>query len=470
MQVLSNLLFVSIILILKVLVSCNDVENSLSIVKQNDDNNQEENDVSIDDNVDEDNENDVHSSEPFVPSNEWQTIKKGQVIPAGLHVRLNLETGLREAKIMDPNNDEIDVNHKYIDKHKKVIETQSKSSLKSNAIRDQIKEVLKNLKFSQELDTNQLKDSEKSSSDFRSMDEIKKEFDDMNIKIHSESELLANLIEKYKKSSIVEKLSLLYDIEYLVHSIDVAQDLVKLDGINLLLPDLNSTNSYLRAQIAFTIGSAMNANPKVQVEVLKNGALHKLLLLLRYDSSINVKKKALFAISSLVRQFPSAQKALIQEYGGLSIFANLFKNTNMNSINLSAKVITLLNDLLIEHQLTAKYATNDQFSQIKLQQYQEIELNRALIEEGFCDLVPQLLNSPDNDVREKTIEAMNSFLFLCKKEFKNSLEVLKQISLHFNELSKSETEGDASDAYFTNLYHLTNDLINKLNSELRDEL
>ncbi|KAG5418418.1 SIL1 [Candida metapsilosis] len=36
----------------------------------------------------------------FVPTNEWQVIKPGQDIPAGLHVRLNLETSEREAKLM----------------------------------------------------------------------------------------------------------------------------------------------------------------------------------------------------------------------------------------------------------------------------------------------------------------------------------------------------------------------------------
>ncbi|EGW33868.1 uncharacterized protein SPAPADRAFT_59237 [Spathaspora passalidarum NRRL Y-27907] len=39
----------------------------------------------------------------FQPSWEWQTIKPGQDIPPGLHVRLNIDTLQREAKLMDPN-------------------------------------------------------------------------------------------------------------------------------------------------------------------------------------------------------------------------------------------------------------------------------------------------------------------------------------------------------------------------------
>lgn len=37
----------------------------------------------------------------FVPTDQWQTIREGQDIPPGLHVRLNIETLEREAKLLD---------------------------------------------------------------------------------------------------------------------------------------------------------------------------------------------------------------------------------------------------------------------------------------------------------------------------------------------------------------------------------
>lgn len=36
----------------------------------------------------------------FEPTNEWQIVKEGQQIPPGLHVRVNLETGLEEARLL----------------------------------------------------------------------------------------------------------------------------------------------------------------------------------------------------------------------------------------------------------------------------------------------------------------------------------------------------------------------------------
>lgn len=40
------------------------------------------------------------SKEIFVATNEWQEIKPGQAIPQGLHVRMDMQTGKKEARLM----------------------------------------------------------------------------------------------------------------------------------------------------------------------------------------------------------------------------------------------------------------------------------------------------------------------------------------------------------------------------------
>ncbi|KAE8989281.1 hypothetical protein PR003_g17982 [Phytophthora rubi] len=37
----------------------------------------------------------------FEPTNEWEEILPNQVLPAGLHIRVNLQTGKKEAKLID---------------------------------------------------------------------------------------------------------------------------------------------------------------------------------------------------------------------------------------------------------------------------------------------------------------------------------------------------------------------------------
>ncbi|ETI49429.1 hypothetical protein F442_06778 [Phytophthora nicotianae P10297] len=37
----------------------------------------------------------------FKPTHEWKEILPNQVLPAGLHIRVNLQTGQKEAKLLD---------------------------------------------------------------------------------------------------------------------------------------------------------------------------------------------------------------------------------------------------------------------------------------------------------------------------------------------------------------------------------
>ena len=41
----------------------------------------------------------------FIATNEWQDIQEGQKVPAGLHYRMNLATGKKEAKLLVEEND-----------------------------------------------------------------------------------------------------------------------------------------------------------------------------------------------------------------------------------------------------------------------------------------------------------------------------------------------------------------------------
>lgn len=57
-----------------------------------------DNDVKVTTNAEQIDEEDL---EVFQPTSDWQAIRPGQGIPAGLHVRMNLQTGEKEAKLMD---------------------------------------------------------------------------------------------------------------------------------------------------------------------------------------------------------------------------------------------------------------------------------------------------------------------------------------------------------------------------------
>ena len=46
--------------------------------------------------------------ELFVPSEVWQKVKPGQALPSGLHYRINLQTGEKEAKLLDGNDHNVE--------------------------------------------------------------------------------------------------------------------------------------------------------------------------------------------------------------------------------------------------------------------------------------------------------------------------------------------------------------------------
>ena len=60
-----------------------------------------------------------------------------------------------------------------------------------------------------------------------------------------------------------EKVNVLADMDYSLHNIDVAADFVKLNGIQLIMTDLNATDEILRAAVAISLVTAMQNNQKV---------------------------------------------------------------------------------------------------------------------------------------------------------------------------------------------------------------
>ena len=78
----------------------------------------------------------------FQPTNEWKTIEKGQSIPRGLHVQIDLQTGEKKAKLMDGNSAE--------NENKQSVKTETKQNYikidKDYISRQKLKDVLKDFK------------------------------------------------------------------------------------------------------------------------------------------------------------------------------------------------------------------------------------------------------------------------------------------------------------------------------------
>lgn len=209
--------------------------NELILVEDNNFNRDEENT----------NENDV-PAKVFEATNEWQEVGN-RVLPRGIHVRINLSTGKQEAKLLESS--EVDVHSRITSNYQKL----------ENHVSNPSAESIKRL--------NDFKDISKSNSiKYKNIKEIKEN----GVRITSESILLQEAMNRYlNEKEEKSKLAQLTDIEYFVHSIDLANNLFQSGGLSKLVQDLNKTDisADIKLGILNVIGAAVQGNIQLKSEL-----------------------------------------------------------------------------------------------------------------------------------------------------------------------------------------------------------
>ena len=219
----------------------------------------EEEDVTVTDEAEEENVT------IFVPTNQWQQILPGQAVPAGLHVRINLQTGEKEAKLIEEENendkmgDRRRVHHYGYSDRRGIINKQTKA-FKAEEL----------LEESREDDNSDIK---LLTHDMTNTDGVDNTHDDTNTPHHD----IGNDKKSYKlnlvtddvrqmiklvdilhdnSSSSEELIFALTELEDLVHQIDNARDLDIIGGLKLVVFLLEHTNDTVQCNAAHVIGAA----------------------------------------------------------------------------------------------------------------------------------------------------------------------------------------------------------------------
>ncbi|KAG7278052.1 hypothetical protein CRUP_003714 [Coryphaenoides rupestris] len=383
--------------------------------------------------------------EVFQPTEQWQTIKPGQAVPAGSHVRLNLQTGKREVRLGE---EQIQYwTHKHRPK-----QDERHSSLRA----DQLKQKLSKLKDSAPM--REYADQQDQNK-FSSFEELKADMAAMNLLVETDFQVIKRLLDMFNStnSTMEQRLQILQELEYLVHQVDNAQMLCSMGGLQLILGGLNSSDYRLQDSCAFVLGSALASNPAVQGEVVESGALQKLLTLLATQRPLGVKKKALFALASLLRHFPYAQRHFLS-HGGLQVLSELFGEDRGGSIRV--RIVTLLYDMITEKELNSKVSmdeTPDSSQNTHLDQYSQVSLHARLQEGPWCSLIPVLLDSAEHDWREKGLQAMLAMVPVCLDQYRtdDSLPVsLGSLKAQYQELVQQELTSGEVNGYFGEILDL----------------
>ncbi|KPP66748.1 nucleotide exchange factor SIL1-like [Scleropages formosus] len=399
----------------------------------------------VDEEAEVDDEGDPEDLEVFQPTHRWQTLRPGQAVPAGSHVRLNLQTGQREVKLDEEalkywRNGKSQAGH---GKHAVLV-------LHGSGAQGGLEEEEADLR-----------------SRFRSLDELKKDMAQLDMLVETDFQVMSRLMAQLNRSSatVEEKVSALLDLEYLVHQVDNAQDLVSMGGMKLVMDALNSTDVRLQESAAFVLGSALSGNPRVQVEAVEGGALQKLITLLATDRPLSVKKKVLFAVSSLLRNFPFAQSRFLK-LGGVQVLGDLFRSPA--GALLRVRIVTLLYDMLVEKELISEAGPDplpDSSYQERLRQYAQVSLLPLLAEQGWCRLVPELLASPEHDWREKALRTLLAMMPRCRATYQMDPQLghaLGALQQQYRELALGEQDLGEDDRYFGEILELLDTVLLKV--------
>ncbi|XP_062981336.1 nucleotide exchange factor SIL1 [Elgaria multicarinata webbii] len=409
--------------------------------------------------VEEEEHLDSEDLEVFSPTNQWKTVLPGQAIPAGLHVQLNLQTGEKLAKLPDNNNEKSDVKDTPKSKRLGPIDIDP-----SSFTRQELKRALAKVKESMKTDDTleQKAHQEDVRKRFRPIEKLKEEFRELNLQLETDFDIMFKLISKLNSSAstLEEKIAALYDLEYYVHQVDNAKDLLYLGGLQLLINGLNSTEPLVKEYTSFVLGAALSSNPRVQVAAIEGGALQKLLVTLATDQPLAVKKKALFALSSMLRHFPYAQQRFLK-LGGLQVLRNLCSEKGMETLHI--RVVTLLYDLIVEKLLLTH--DNDTQTREITQQYSQVNLVPAIVEQGWCTIISNLLQMPEHDTREKVLKTVHVLLASCRDSYTgdhdlgHTLNLLRQ---EYEDLAAEEQKEGDEDGYFKELLSSINSIAQQL--------
>lgn len=442
----------------------------------------------------------------FIPTREWQTVEPDQVLLPGLHIRMNLQTGLKEAKLMDGDDGKeyqeslerlrrtghTGLTQAVISSESPMSEdllpsTKNKEDPKAALMRENIIEALKNIKNEDSLTPKELGDEAlKAKGKFRSYGELKKDFDDLNLAVETDLEILTRLIDQYHTSySDNDRVSILEDLEYLVHQFDNAISFVDMGGLNqIVLTGINSSSTEVKQGALHLLGSAVQSNPKVQIAAVEAGLVQSLIRAIAYDTQEGVARKAVFALSCLVRGFPFGQQVLLQ-HGGLEVLRKVFDRQDFKSLPLQLKVVSLLHDLLVER---------EEAEGERLHQLRRLSIDDQLATGGWCPAVSSLLAvasfdrrdrrydmgaalrnemplRPDHDTVDKVVAAMGSMVRVCRYQFHEALPLLRHLAHTYDDLAYKEQFQDSDDgghALFKSLADMIQSLVKNISQ--RNEL
>lgn len=101
----------------------------------------------------------------------------------------------------------------------------------------------------------------------------------------------------------------------------------------------------------------------------------------------------------------------------------------------------------------------------RTEQYNQVNLVPAIVEQGWCTIISNFLTMPEHDAREKVLKTVHVLLAFCRDRYQgdhNLSHVLRLLRQEYEELAAEEqTEGE-EDGYFQELLSSINSIAQQL--------
>uniref|UniRef100_A0A1I8PSC7 Nucleotide exchange factor SIL1 n=1 Tax=Stomoxys calcitrans TaxID=35570 RepID=A0A1I8PSC7_STOCA len=420
----------------------------------------------------------------FVATHEWQEIEEGQGIPQGLHVRINLQTGKKEAKLLDESQEEYDKDNEHIQRavHKDGAlsilpddnggneDEDGDSNGKAKKKIKHLDEAFKRIGIGYDPEEG----GTKAKREFRSYEELKKTFEGMRKAFKSDAEIIIQFIEEFRNATKESKdadarikiqTQILESFNYLMSQYDNALLFVEQGGLDhVILPTLvnvSYTHVGLKVEAMRVLGAMSQNNPKVQIKVYERNVGSHLTQILMTSTRTEELSTALYAFSSLLRKFPHAQQRILSTSGTQALVSVLSKDCDLK---IKAKAATLISDIVLEKELVLSKSTVDD-DPLAAAQYAELSFPEWLQANSYCETMDALVTSnlydflEAPDILEYFIHSLANTKSFCSLLWSQSPQLRHVLLTLRNRYSQSEDE------YRLEISQLVNKLIDQLYPE-----
>ena len=302
----------------------------------------------------------------FVPTSEFQKVHDDQSIPKGLHIRLNLATGAKEAKINAPDLDESE--QQYSDLTVEVPVTEEKEKQRSDLV------------------IVEEPDEEASPPSIHDQSSPEHQYPIRPPPFHpGEHSLFSDSIAILKSPSsisdpgaqVATRLAL-SDLEDLTHSyhwgVALTRDRVVSHKIFQLLSASNPSPE-IRSAAALLLGTAVHNNPDALTAALTHfyndewptGPLEAVLVALVHESLPKLLQRMVFLLSGLCQD--PAQLSRFVDAGGLDTLLSVFNDDTVNKDHdgkLQGKIANFILDHFLQIDEVTKPLSNEKLDKIRL--------------------------------------------------------------------------------------------------------